>query len=658
MLILPRDVREEIFAHARTGYPCEVCGVLLGKMHGIAPGERREVVASSRAKNLNAERPHDRYLMDPADMNAADVTARERGLEIVGFYHSHPDHPAVASRTDLENSSPWGGYSYPIVSVVKGDVADLRSWAREGDHWVEETLLGGDAMATVRIPTPLRPLTKGQSEVAVRGGTVREIVANLNTSYSGMRERVLDEAGEVRRFVNVFVNKDDIRGLKGLDTEVKDGDVVSILPAIAGGAPITFPEWKKELAREIPEVLARDVQQAIEKGEDLVLVDVRTQEEWDLGHAPGAIHLDRGFLEIKAEQEIPDKSKRVVCYCAGGTRSLFAAKALKTLGYERTESLVKGFNGWKEAGLPFDVPAKLTEADRRRYSRHLMIPEVGEEGQVRLLQSKVLLVGAGGLGCPAGIYLAAAGVGTIGIVDDDLVDESNLQRQILHTTDRLGQPKTESAKKALTDLNPGCKVELHATRLTSQNVLDIFSRYDLIVDGSDNFPTRYLVNDACVSLRKPCVHGSIYRFEGQLTVFWPGKGPCYRCLYPAPPPPELAPSCAEAGVLGVLPGVIGVLEAIEALKILVGFGEPLVGKLVHYDALTTQFRELKLRADPKCAYCAPGVEFPGLIDYEFFCASGAHSAARPAAAPTAAPAHVVKVTPKAVATTKDGGSCS
>jgi molybdopterin/thiamine biosynthesis adenylyltransferase/proteasome lid subunit RPN8/RPN11 len=660
MLVLPRDVREQIFAEARAGYPHEICGVLLGKMHGIAPGERREAIVAFPAKNLNKDRPHDRYLMDPADMNAADVVARERGLEIVGFYHSHPDHPAVASKTDLENSSPWGGYSYPIVSVRKGDVADLKSWAREDDHWVEETLTGGEVMATVRIPTPLRPLTKGQSEVAVRGGTVREIVANLNTSYAGMKERIVDDSGEVRRFVNVFVNKDDIRGLKGLDTEVKEGDVVSILPAIAGGLP-TFAEWKKDLKNEIPEVLARDVQQARDKGEDVVLVDVRTQEEWDQGHAPGAIHLDRGFLEIKAEEEIPDKSKRVVLYCAGGTRSLFAAKALKTLGYQRAESLIKGFSGWKEAGLPFDIPAKLSEAERRRYSRHLMIPEVGEEGQVKLLQSKVLLIGAGGLGCPAAIYLAAAGVGTIGLVDDDVVDESNLQRQILHTTDRLGTPKTESAKKAITDLNPGCKVEIYNTRLNSQNVLDIFSKYDVIVDGSDNFPTRYLVNDASVKLKKPCVHGSIYRFEGQLTVFWPGKGPCYRCLYPAPPPPELAPSCAEAGVLGVLPGVIGVLEAIEALKIIVGFGDPLVGKLVHYDALTTQFRELKLRADPKCAYCAPGVEFPGLIDYEFFCASGIGHAAKPAAAPAvavAAPTPVVKVTPKAVTTAKDGGSCS
>jgi molybdopterin/thiamine biosynthesis adenylyltransferase/rhodanese-related sulfurtransferase len=395
----------------------------------------------------------------------------------------------------------------------------------------------------------------------------------------------------------------------------------------------TFHEWKARLAREIPEVLARDVAGARERGEDVVLLDVRTKDEWDQGHAPGAIHLDRGYLELRAEQLVPDKARRVVCYCAGGTRSLFAANALRTLGYQRVESLTKGFNGWKEAGLPFETPVKLTDAERRRYQRHLAIPEIGEEGQKKILAAKVLLIGAGGLGCPAALYLAAAGVGTLGIVDDDVVDESNLQRQVLHATESIGKPKVDSAKATLEALNPGVTVRTHRTRLTSQNVLEVLGEYDLVVDGSDNFPTRYLVNDACVRLGKPCVHGSIYRFEGQLTVFWPGKGPCYRCLFPAPPPPELAPNCAEAGVLGVLPGVIGVLEAIEALKIIVGFGQPLIGKLVHYDALGTEFRTLKLRPDPECAYCAPGAAFPGLIDYEQFCASarpeGRHEGAAP-----------------------------
>ncbi len=515
-------------------------------------------------------------------------------------------------------------------------------------------------MATIRIPTPLRSFTKGQGEVTAQGHTVRALLEDAARHYDGLRPRILDEAGEVRRFVNVFVNAEDIRSHAGLDTPVKDGDVVEILPAIAGG--VTFPEWKTQLQKEIPEVLAGDVAAAREAGEGVVVIDVRTKDEWAQGHVPSAVHIDRGYLELTVESLVPDKSQHIVCYCAGGVRSLFAAKALRTLGYEHVESLSQGFGGWKEAGLPFVQPVALTEPQRRRYLRHLSIPEVGEEGQVKLLSAKVLCIGAGGLGCPAAIYLAAAGVGTLGIVDDDVVDESNLQRQILHTTDRLGTPKTASAKIAIEALNPEVKVVEHKTRLTSANVLEIFSQYELIVDGSDNFPTRYLVNDACVKLRKPCVHGSIYRFEGQLTVFWPGKGPCYRCLYPAPPPPEFAPSCAEAGVLGVLPGVIGVLQAVEAIKIILGNGEPLVGRLIHYDALKAQFRELKLCADPKCPYCARGVEFPGLVDYELFCGYGGDHKVEPVLAVGAG------VTPLEIGVTRSvaigkgdvagGGGCS
>ncbi len=378
----------------------------------------------------------------------------------------------------------------------------------------------------------------------------------------------------------------------------------------------TFPEWKAQLKKEITEIRASEV-----PDHGAIVIDVRTDEEWAQGHIPEAIHIDRGYLELTVESLVPDKSKRVICYCAGGVRSLFAAKSLKTLGYTEVTSLIGGFNGWKQAGLPFVQPVTLTDAQRRRYLRHLAIPEVGEAGQIKLLSAKVLCIGAGGLGCPTSIYLAAAGVGTLGIVDDDVVDESNLQRQILHTTDRVGTSKTASAKIAIEALNPDVKVIEHKLRLTSANAVDIFSQYDLIVDGSDNFPTRYLINDTCVQLKKPCVHGAIYRFEGQLTVFWPGRGPCYRCLYPEPPPPDLAPSCAEAGVLGVLPGVIGILEAVEAVKIILGTGDLLVGRLLRYDALKVEFRELSLRADPKCAYCAPGVAFPGLIDYELFCSS-------------------------------------
>ncbi len=486
-------------------------------------------------------------------------------------------------------------------------------------------------MVTIRIPTPLRGLTKGQSDITATGPTVRDLLEDAGKQYDGLRPQILDASGEVRRFVNIFLNNEDIRSHAGLATSVKDGDVLEILPAVAGGA--TFAELKSQLKKEISEITATDLFNVC-KGAVLpsapnesvkpavagaTAIDVRTDEEWAQGYIPGAIHIDRGYLEIKVESLVPDKSKRIVCYCAGGTRSLLAAKALKTLGYQQVESLIGGFDGWKEAGLPFVQPVILSESQRRRYLRHLSIPEVGEEGQVKLLAARVLCIGAGGLGCPTALYLAAAGVGTLGIVDDDLVDESNLQRQILHTTARVGTPKTDSARIAIEALNPDVKVVEHKTRLNSENVIDIFSQYDFIVDGSDNFPTRYLVNDACVQLKKPCIHGSIYRFEGQLTVFWPGRGPCYRCLYPTPPPPEFAPSCAEAGVLGVLPGVIGILEAVETVKIILGRGEPLVGRLVRYDALKAEFRELKISADPTCAYCAPGVIFPGLIDYEQFC---------------------------------------
>jgi molybdopterin/thiamine biosynthesis adenylyltransferase/rhodanese-related sulfurtransferase/molybdopterin converting factor small subunit len=480
-------------------------------------------------------------------------------------------------------------------------------------------------MITILIPTPLRAFTKNQGEITADGNTVRGLLEDATHRYEGLRPQILDASGEVRRFVNIFLNNKDIRALTGLNTPVADGDIIEILPAVAGGADrapagtTTFPEWKAQLKKEIPEVRASDVATARERNPNMILIDVRTDEEWAQGHVPGAIHLDRGYLELTVESRVPDKSKPIVCYCAGGVRSLFAAKALKTLGYTRVESLIGGFDGWKRAALPFVQPVTLTEPQRRRYLRHLSIPEVGEEGQAKLLSAKLLCIGAGGLGCPSSIYLAAAGVGTLGIVDDDVVDESNLQRQILHTTDRVGTHKTASARIAIEALNPDVKVIEHQTRLTSENVLEIFSQYDLIVDGSDNFPTRYLVNDACVKLQKPCVHGSIYRFEGQLTVFWPGRGPCYRCLYPEPPPPELAPSCAEAGVLGILPGVIGILEAVEAVKIILGRGDPLVGRLIRYDALKTEFRELSIGADPKCAYCAPGVTFPGLIDYERFC---------------------------------------
>jgi len=356
-----------------------------------------------------------------------------------------------------------------------------------------------------------------------------------------------------------------------------------------------------------------------------VLVDVREPDEVAQGSPPDAEHIVRGFLELRIEDRVPDAGATVVLMCAGGVRSLFAADGLLEMGYTDVRSLQGGFKAWKDAGLPVELPRSLDVSARERYGRHLLMPEVGEAGQLRLLESRVLLVGAGGLGSPAALYLAAAGVGTLGIVDDDVVDRSNLQRQILHRDADVGEPKVESAARTLRALNPDVHVVQYHTRLSSANVEELLDGYDLVLDGSDNFPTRYLVNDACVKLGLPNVHGSIYRFDGQVSVFWPRyparRGPCYRCIFPAPPPPELAPSCAEAGVLGVLPGIVGSLEAVETIKILLGQGDPLVGRLLVYDALAQRFTELSIKPDPECPLCAEGREFPGYVDYEAFCSS-------------------------------------
>jgi molybdopterin/thiamine biosynthesis adenylyltransferase len=312
----------------------------------------------------------------------------------------------------------------------------------------------------------------------------------------------------------------------------------------------------------------------------------------------------------------------VVIYCASGTRSIFAQRTLAELGYTNARSLAGGFSAWKRAGLPWQMPATLRPDQELRYSRHTLLPEVGVEGQRKLLAAKIVCIGAGGLGSPSSMYLAAAGVGTLGMIDDDVVDASNLQRQILHGTDRLQTPKVDSAEKTLTNLNPDVKVEKHRARLTSANAIDLLGRYDVIIDGADNFATRYLVNDVALKLGKPVVHASIFRFEGQITVFPAGGSPCYRCLYPQPPPPEDAPSCAEGGVLGVLPGTMGVLQATEAIKLILSLGDTLAGRLLVYDAILTRFRELKLRRDPKCPTCGDGVDRSAiqLVDYEQFCA--------------------------------------
>jgi sulfur-carrier protein adenylyltransferase/sulfurtransferase len=363
----------------------------------------------------------------------------------------------------------------------------------------------------------------------------------------------------------------------------------------------TKSELLKDARVAVPEVTPAELSRQSPRP---VIIDVREKQETDAGMLPGAKAVPRGFLELRIEEAVPDRGADVVLYCAGGTRSLLAGRTLKDMGYSRVRSMAGGFAAWKDAGLPLEMPVRLTEAQRARYSRHLLIPEVGEAGQAKLLKSKVLLIGAGGLGSPTALYLAAAGVGRLGLIDDDVVDESNLQRQILHTTDRVGMAKTESAKKTLQALNPEVAVDEHRMRLTRDNAMELFAKYDLVVDGSDNFGTRYLVNDACVLLQKPNVHGSIFRFDGQATTFVPGGGrPCYRCLFPEPPPPELAPSCQEAGVLGVLPGVIGLIQAVEGIKLLLGRGEPLVGRLLLYDALEQKFREVKYARDPACPAC-------------------------------------------------------
>ena len=367
---------------------------------------------------------------------------------------------------------------------------------------------------------------------------------------------------------------------------------------------------------EIVEIDPHDVAARLDY---FTLLDVREPDEYEQGALPGAIHVPRGQLEFSIEGRLSNKGAPIAVYCAGGTRSAFAAKTLQDLGYRDVVSITGGFNKWKDDGLVWTTPRTMTSDQRIRYHRHLLLPEVGEAGQTKLLDSKVLLLGAGGLGSPAALYLAAAGIGTIGIIDMDVVDASNLQRQILHTIDRVGMRKVDSARAALTAMNPDVKVLTYDTRLSADNILDIFDGYDVIVDGTDNFPTRYLVNDAALLKRIPVVHGSIFRFEGQATVFNPYVGPCYRCMIPEPPPAELAPSCAEAGVLGVLCGIIGSIQAVETIKMLLELGDPLVGRLLTYDALEQSFRTFKVRRDPSCPACGENAGPIQIAEYDDQC---------------------------------------
>jgi molybdopterin/thiamine biosynthesis adenylyltransferase/rhodanese-related sulfurtransferase len=387
-------------------------------------------------------------------------------------------------------------------------------------------------------------------------------------------------------------------------------------------------EVLRQIKSRIDEVDPAEVREQASNG--AVVVDVREPEEWAAGHIPGAIHVPKSYLESRIEGAVPDRSAHVVLYCASGNRSAWAARTLlDDLGYEHVESMLGGFTLWKDRGYEVDMPRTLTAEQRERYSRHLLLPEVGMEGQQRLLDAKVLLLGAGGLGSPAALYLAAAGVGTLGILDNDDVDLSNLQRQVIHSSERIGVPKVDSAEQTITALNPDVKVVKHHVRLGADNIMEILPGYDIVVDGLDNFPTRYLLNDASVRLRIPVVSAAILGFEGQLSVFKPYDGPCYRCLFPAPPPAELAPSCGANGVLGVLPGTMGLLQATEVIKLILDEGDPLIGRLLMYDALAARVTEVKVRRDPDCPICsrdpdAISDEEMGVFpDYEAFCA-GAH----------------------------------
>ena len=365
----------------------------------------------------------------------------------------------------------------------------------------------------------------------------------------------------------------------------------------------TYAELLREARAEIREVTPAEVDR-LRREDRIALIDVRETFEWEQGHLPGATLVAKSHLEQDIEAAVPSRDTPVVLYCAGGIRSLFAGQTLASMGYTDVASMSGGFQEWKGKGLEWTQPIVLTDQQRLRYSRHLLIPEVGSAGQAKLLGSRVLLIGAGGLGSPAALYLAAAGVGTIGIVDYDVVDLSNLQRQVIHATDRVGEKKVESARRTINALNPDVTVVAHDEMLVAGNVASLIAGYDVVVDGTDTFETRYVLNDAAVAAGIPVVHASVFRFEGQLTTFVPYKGPCYRCLYPTQPPPELAPGCSVAGVLGVVPGIMGLLQANEVLKLLLGMGNTLVGRLVLFDALETEFTELTLGRDPACPVCS------------------------------------------------------
>ncbi len=390
---------------------------------------------------------------------------------------------------------------------------------------------------------------------------------------------------------------------------------------------LTTDQAKARVEEVTPEQASRELAAG-----GVALIDVRERHEWDESHLEGAALIPQLTVADRIAEVVPDRSQRTLVYCASGNRSARAAATLEDVGYANVASVEGGIVRWAEEGLPVVETESLTPEQRTRYSRHTLLPEFGVEGQLRLLESKVLLIGAGGLGSPSALYLAAAGIGTLGLIDDDVVDESNLQRQVIHSTDRVGAPKTASARQSIEALNPDVEVVEHRLRLDSSNILEILEPYDIVVDGADNFPTRYLLNDASVRLGKPVVSASILGFDGQISTFVPHEGPCYRCLYPTPPPPELAPSCSANGVLGVMAGVMGLLQANEVIKLAAGIGEPLIGRLLLYEALGTRFTELKVPRDPNCPICGPDApdipasEMGKFPDYEAFCGGPAHAA--------------------------------
>lgn len=457
-------------------------------------------------------------------------------------------------------------------------------------------------MITVLIPTPLRSCTGGQASVLVEGTTVAETLASLAAAYPRLRPQLFDESERLRSFVNLFLNDSDIRMDRGLSSDVRAGDRLEILPAIAGGSGdgVDYVSWRKRLEASVAQASPADVEPARRTA---LLLDIRSDEEWERGHLPGAVHVDRSFLEMRIEALAPELAQPILCYCQSGTRSLFAAETLSRMGYRDVRSLAGGVQRWQAEGRPLEVPARLSEGEARRYARHLSIPEVGVAGQQALGRSRVLLVGAGGLGCPVALYLAAAGVGHLTLVDDDVVDETNLHRQILYSPDMVGEPKAQSAATLLVRFNPFVSVTAVRERLDAERAAELFADQDVIVDCTDNFHSRYLINDAAVACGKPVVYGAIYRFNGQVSVFGAPGAACYRCFSAEAPPPELAPSCAEGGVLGVLPGTIGMVMATETIKLLLGIGRTLANRIIHYDALDARFRELSIARRDDCPTC-------------------------------------------------------